>query len=163
MSLVCIYSAVSFADAAVREADLSFHFACPNRSLSIVEANIERFLRREGFKVFNKGRIQKEHSIYLFDLEIFGLDERHRILTFHSLPPVEGQYTVRLNTPPPTIRATKLEDDLLKFVAETLRCDVREVSRGMNGAGAAAFHNHQVERIEDYFRQAERLRGERRL
>jgi hypothetical protein len=67
---------------------------------------------------------------------------------------------VGLDTPPPTKRASQLEDALLKFASDTLGCEVRQVSRGENGADARSFHDQLISNAENLFREAEQL-GER--
>jgi hypothetical protein len=79
------------------------------------------------------------------------------------VPPAQGRYLVGLTTPPPTKRAPQLEDALLEFASKTLGCEVRQVIRGENAADAAEFYNDEIMRVENLFRQAEQLRGERRL
>jgi hypothetical protein len=143
--------------------DLAFQFICKGRSQSALEDDFEEFLRREDFKVLNQGRIQREHEIFLLDTKIIGLDGKRRVIDIMALPHTEGRYAVTLRTPPPTQRAAQLEEALLNFVSGKLGCEVRQITRGENGADTRAYYDEHVRNIENLFRQAEQLRGERRL
>jgi hypothetical protein len=143
--------------------DLAFHFVCKGKEHLALEDDIGVFLRRQGFKVLNQGRIQHEHGFDLTDLKIIGLDDKRRMVRIIAVPFSEGRYSVGLNTPPPTRHDPQLEDALLAFASKTLGCHVRQVTRGENAADAREFYNAEVKRTENLFQQAERLRGERRL
>jgi len=143
--------------------DLAFNFVCKDKDRSALEGEIERFLRHEGFKVLNQGRIQREHGIFLLETHIIGLDDKRRMVDLTSSPHTEDRYSLGLNTPPPTQRAPQFEEALLKFVSNKLGCEVRHMTRGDNGADASEFHNSEVKRVENLFREAEELHGERRL
>jgi hypothetical protein len=163
VSLVLALARGALADSTVIRADLAFHFVCKDKGRSLLEDDIENFLRREGFKVLNQGRVQREHGVYLTDLKIIGLDDKRRMINITAVPLADGRYSVGLNTPPPTMHASQLEDALLAFASKTLGCEVRQVSRGDNAADATEFYNDQMKRTENLFRQEEQLRGERRL
>lgn len=69
--------------------DLAFHIVCGVRDLSALENDIEKFLTREGFRVLNHGRLQREHNLGLLETYIVGLDDRQRIVNFMTLPPTK--------------------------------------------------------------------------
>jgi hypothetical protein len=143
--------------------DLAFNFICKDRLRASLENNIETFLKLEGFKVLNRARIQREHNIFVFDLDIVGVDEKKRMIAITSLPPEKNWYTVRFRTPPPTRRAPDIEDALLKFVSDDLRCETHHVSRGENGADAVEFYDRELKAVENMFREADQLEGKRHL
>ncbi len=143
--------------------DLAFNFVCKDKDRSTLEDEIERFLRREGFKVLNQGPIQREHGVFLLDTHIIGLDDAHRMVDVTAFPRTEGRYSVGLDSPPPTQRAPQLEESLVNFVSKKLACEVSQITRGENSADASEFYNSQVKRVENLFREAEELTGGRRL
>lgn len=143
--------------------DLAFHFVCGQRDRSALENDIEKFLTREGFRVLNHGRLQREHNVRLLETNIVGLDDRQRIVNFTTLPPTKGKYTVGLLSRPPTQHSPLLEEALLVFAKEKLKCAVEQISRNENGPEPLDFFNREVKRIEGYFRQAEELQGSKRL
>lgn len=166
--VLCLGAAVANAregrtDSNVIHADLAFHFVWKEKDRSTVEDDIDNFLRRQGFKVLNQGRIQRTHGFFLTELKIIGLDDGRRLIDVTAMPSAQGRYAVRLTTPPPTERAPQLEEALLEFASKILGCEVRQIIRGENAADAAEFYNNENERVENLFRQAERLQGERRL
>jgi hypothetical protein len=166
--VLCLGAAVALtpegrADSNVIHADLAFHFVCKEKDRSTLEDDMDNFLRQQGFKVLNQGRVQREHGFFLTELKIIGLDDGQRLIDVTAVPLAQGRYSVGLTTPPPTKRAPQLEDALSEFASKTLGCEVRQVIRGENAADAAEFYNDQIKRVENLFRQAEQLRGERRL
>src|SRR5258705_1769543 len=152
-----------FAESNVIRADLSFHFVCKGKDRTTLEDDIDNFLRQQGFRVLNEGRVQREHGLFLTELKIIGLDDKRRLIKVTDVPSGQGRYSVGLNTPPPTNRAPQLEDALLEFASKTLGCEVRQVTRGENAADAAAFYQYEIKRVQNLFGQAEQLRGEWRL
>jgi hypothetical protein len=56
-----------------------------------------------------------------------------------------------------------LEDEFKAFVPKTLGCELHELTRGENGADAAGFYDQKIGRVENLFREAEELQGQRRL
>jgi hypothetical protein len=151
------------ADPLTLKADLAFNLICRGKDRSMLEDELEGFLKNNGFKVLNLARIQHEHQIFLLDTRIISLDENRRRVDLHSVPLTENTYSLGLKTPPPTQRVPQLENAVLKFVSDTLGCEVRDIERGQNDADALPFYEMQVKRIEDLFLQAGRLRGDRRL
>src|SRR5438477_8945848 len=98
------------ADRRTLHPDLAFNFVCKGKDRSTLEDEIERFLRHEGFKVLNQGRIQREHGVFLLDTHIIGLDDAHRMIDVTAFPRTEDRYSLGLNTPPPTQRTPQFED-----------------------------------------------------
>jgi len=122
------------------------------------------FLRKNGFKALNQARVNREHNLPdFFGVLIFGLDDMRRIIRFHALPTREGRYAASLKSPPPTKHSAMLEDALLQFVTTQVGCEVYQVSRNDNGADAIDSYEYHFKVMEDIFRDAERLRGQRRL
>jgi hypothetical protein len=113
--------------------------------------------------VLNPARIQREHGVLSLEVHMIGLDDRRRTVDLMSIPPVENRYAVRFRTPPPTQRASDVEDALLQFVSHKLGCELRQVTHGHNGAGAADLYEDEVRGIEREFREAEELEGKRGL
>jgi hypothetical protein len=144
--------------------DLAFRFDCAERDRSVLENDIEKFLRNEGFRVLNRGRIQRKHNVFLSEIDIVGLDDKRRIVDVNKfITEKTSTYSVSLLSPPPTQRSPQFEEALLVFVKEKLMCNVRQVSRNQNGPEAIDFFNNEVKRIEGLFRQAEDLKGQRRI
>jgi hypothetical protein len=143
--------------------DLAFHFTCSELNRDAVEDRLGEFLRGKKFRVLNLGRLQRQHGVYLNDLRISGIDDQRRIFDADSFRTSPGRYAVSLVSAPPTTRAPELENALLTFVSEDLKCNVRQVSRNENPADAAAFHAREIARIENLFRQADEISGGRRL
>ena len=150
----------------VLSSDLGFIMDCKDRDPSTLEGPIEEFLRRERFDVLNRASLQRRHNWFsTLDVEIIGLDKARRMIHFRSLPApknvgrLQGRYSVELRTPPPTKRAPEVEDVLLKFVADQLRCGVRQVTRQENGADVADLYENEIRRAETWFREADRLNG----
>jgi hypothetical protein len=146
---------------AVFSSDLGVQFTCKNQVRSVLENEIEKFLRDEGFRVLNQGRLQRAQGVFLVD-KIIGLDEKGRIIEFIALPrpgprPLpEGSYAALLRTPPPTQRASRLEEDIEHFLLSAkLDCKVGQITRGSNGADAntKAFYDEMVSRVESLFRE----------
>jgi hypothetical protein len=155
-------ASVSMRAAPLFSPDLTFHFVCKDKIRSALEDDIEAFLKLEGFKVLNKGRVQREHSVFLLDTDIIALDEKRRLIDVIAGPQAVT-YAVRLLTPPPTQRASRLEDALLKFASDKLGCEVLQVARGENGHDARQYYDRKIRDTENLFREAEQLKGERRL
>lgn len=143
---------------ASQQADLGFDMDCGAADVLAVEDAVESFLDRQGFRVFNRVRAQRDHGVRpLHKLWIEGLDEqRRRILVLSSSFTPTG-YEVFLYTPPPTRRATDLETALLAFASDRLTCTTSQVQRGENGEDARSVHDSSVERLQGWFRQLEEL------
>ena len=129
---------------------------CKDRDSLTLEGPIEGFLRREGFRVLNRASIQRSYGRPSgIDVDIFGLDKKRRLVKFRSLPApkdvvrLQGYYSVEFRTPPPTQRASEIEDALLKFVSDELRCEIRQVNRDENGADAADLYEDEVRAAEN--------------
>jgi hypothetical protein len=56
-----------------------------------------------------------------------------------------------------------LEEKFKMVVPETLGCELHEMSRGDNGADAAELYDQKIGRVENLFREAEKLQGQQRL
>jgi hypothetical protein len=144
--------------------DLAFNFICSDRGRDSLDDKLERWLRQSQFNVLNLAQVRREHGVPSFqETDIIGLDQRRRRITVTSFPPIQGRYSLALYTPPPTQRQLELEHSAVQFVSDTLNCEVSNITRGENGAEAAAFYDMIIKQMEQLFMQAERLRGERRL
>jgi hypothetical protein len=146
----------------VIHADLDFHFVCEEKDRSTIEHETDNFLREQGFREINLGRLQREHRFFSTELKIAGIDDRRRIIDVTAVPSGHRRYSISL-TPPPTKHARQLEDALMAFASSTIGCDLRQVARGENAVDAAEFYNLKIKRVENLFREEEMLRGERRL
>jgi hypothetical protein len=151
------------ADDNVLSADLAFHFLCDGVPPLEVERKVERFLADEKFNVLNRAKIQREKGDSILNVDIVALDDKHRIITIFALPRTDKRYAVTLNTRPPTQRSSKLEDALINFASNNIKCEIRQISKNENEIGAQAFHDEEVARIERLLEQAERIQGKQRL
>jgi hypothetical protein len=122
---------------------------------------MEAFLKDEGFRVLNLGRIQRAREVNLQSTAIYGLDNDRRIVVILGfLIPFAGKdvlYTVSLTSPPPTQRSPQLEEAILTLVSEKLGCVARQVVRSENGPDATEFYNREVTRIDGLFREGAAL------
>jgi hypothetical protein len=163
LAILCPTSAGRAAPVRILSSDLAFQFVCKDESRLALEDAFDGFLRHEGFKVLNLARIQREHGVLSLDVHMIGLDDKRRTVDLMSVPPAENRYAVRFRTPPPTQRASDIEDALLQVVSNKLGCELRQVTRSQNGADAADLYENEVRGIERAFREAEELEGKRHL
>lgn len=127
--------------------DLAFNFRCHGAHDPASETAIEKFLASRGFTVFNEERVRRQYNLALYPLAIDGYNARHWMLYFRGINEKAGDkpdphatiYSVGIYSPPPTRHDTRLEAAAQNFVAETLKCDVVNVSHGDNAAERAAF------------------------
>lgn len=146
----------------VLRADLVVHFGCAAIASADLENAIELTLRRLGFEVLNVGRLRREHGVPS-NLSIVALDKEQRTIEVLDLSPQQkGDYVLRLNTVPPTKRATALENRLENFVAREMACEVRRITRSENSVSAKPLHKSEVARIKQLFHEAETLQGKQR-
>jgi hypothetical protein len=145
----------------VLSSDLAVNFVCPNKSRDELEVGMDDFLKVQGFRVLNLGRIQRDHEVNLQITKVIGLDSDRKIIEFSGfllgVPRIKVVYAVILRSPPPTRRSPQLEQALLTFVSKGLGCEPTEVSRGENGQDAKEFYDHEISRIENLFREGEAL------
>ena len=87
------------ADSYAVRADLAFQFACEDKDRLVLEDDIVGFLRDEHFKILNLGRIQREHNVFVLDVEILAIDDLRRIVDITSYPLIKNTYTLTLATP----------------------------------------------------------------
>jgi len=165
LAIVCPMSGARAGSVGGDQADLAFILACKDVSRSALEDAFEAFLKHEGFKVLNLAGVQRKGGVYLFDVYLIGLDDKHRSVNVISLqpihqvgPPDERHYSVGFRTPPPTQRASDFENALLMFVSKNLGCEARHVERHINGADVADSYEDDVRRMENLFREAEELK-----
>ena len=142
----------------VLSSDLTLQFDCSHRQRDDLEFATEEFLTKHKFKVLNQGRTTRQHGTTPFYIRILGLDNQERIVSLVALQG-EARLALTLNTPPPTQRASALEQAIEHFVTHSLGCEIRQVSRGENPAGAKVLHSNEVARIRELFRQEEILKG----
>jgi hypothetical protein len=72
------------------------------------------------------------------DVFIDGIDHQRRMIRFMEEPFHPGTYALTLTTPPPTHRATQLEEAVLAFASDKLKCPVRDLTRHENGPQTSA-------------------------
>ena len=137
--------------------DSSFLFDCEGKDRNLLEINIEGFLLSKGFKVLNLGKIQREHKVHILETDIIGLDQNRGIIEFVSLPSSKGTYSFGFTSPPPTRRSFDIEESLLDFTKNKLKCEVRQRSGSMNGMETKRFYDAEVKRMEGLFREAKEL------
>jgi hypothetical protein len=141
----------------VLSSDLAFNFVCKAEARATLEDETEGFLRRAGFKVLNLARLRREHGITTLPVDIIALDGQKRMIAIILAPLPIDEYSASLRTPPPTHRDRALEQTLLRFVANELKCEVRQLSRSDNGANVADLYEEELRGIENVFREAEEL------
>jgi hypothetical protein len=110
------------------------------------ELAIETFLRRNGFVAFDEERARRERERQFFPLEIDGFNPQRRMLDAIGLkePPSRGHrvnYKLTLTSPPPTAHDAVLERAAVKFVRDTLRCQVSSVKVYDNGRDSLGLFN----------------------
>jgi hypothetical protein len=138
-------------------ADLAFNFVCKETPRDDVERQTELFLKARNFKVLNLARIQHEHSFHLFDTNIAALDQDRRIVDMKSVPGSDQTYSFYLYSRPPTNHSASLEDSILDFVSDTLKCNTRQIERHENEKERQEFYESQVRRVEGLFEEADRI------
>jgi hypothetical protein len=137
-------------------ADLAFHFDCKGELTVSHEEAIERFLKEKGFTVMNVVRARRERKMEPMPQHIFidGIDSERRRIRVAANWGTFGSYNVGFYTPPPTKRAKSLENAILTFVADELKCQARQISRNENGPEKREVYDRSFRRIES------RIRGE---
>ena len=144
-------------------ADLSFHFECKEGLRSDVEKQIEFFLRGHGFKVLNQAGIQRQHNVYIFDTDMVALDGDQRMVEVTSVPGADRRYSFGLYSQPPTNHSASLEQEILNFVSENLKCETRQTARKENGEEQKEFYESELRRVQSLFEQADRINGGRHI
>lgn len=147
----------------VLASDLSVQFVCKQQPVERLEREIESFLRVEGFRVLNQGKVQREHGVYLSELRILGLDDPKRLIEFSSLPHISGRYSLRVNTQPPTVRSAVFESSIETFLSGALGCEIRQASRDVNAANSGDLFESELERVKNLFREAKMLQKRRNI
>lgn len=110
------------------------------------ERAIENFLRRNGFVAFDEERARREREREFFPLEIDGFSQQRRTLNAIGLkePASRGRrvkYKLTLTSPPPTAHDAELERAAVRFVRDTLRCQVSSVKTYDNGRDSLGMFN----------------------
>jgi hypothetical protein len=143
--------------------DIAFHFVCKEAPRGDIERRMEAFLRRSGFKVLNVADVQRQHDAYISDTNIVALDGDRRITEIRSVPGADRRYSLNLYSQPPTNHFSSLEEDILHFVSEDLKCETRQIARKENGEEQRGFYESQVRRVQGLFEEADRINGGRRI
>ena len=144
-------------------ADISIQFVCRNVDGQKLEVEIGDFLMQNGFEVLNQGLLQRKNGVYLQALRVIGIHEDNSLIEFMSLPHADGRYVVRLNTRPPTRRASSIEDAIENFTASIPNCQIRQISRGENSIDAIGLFEQELARVKGLLRQADELNGRQRI
>lgn len=129
--------------------DYAFNFRCKGAAYPASEAAIETFLTSHGFTAFDEERVRRQYRLTMYPLAIDGVDKRRRMLDFRGINekttdepvPKATVYSVGLYSPPPTRHDAVLEQAMLAFVQNGLKCEVSQVSRYTNGAEVLSFFN----------------------
>jgi hypothetical protein len=134
--------------------DLAFYARCESLPATEIERAGERFLIDRGFRVLNVAKVQHAHNIdTLFAVDLLALDDKSRIVSIESSVTAEKsntndeRFAVTLRTRPPTRRSEELESALLGMFSITLSCEIRQITRGFNGADVAGLHDREREKI----------------
>ena len=135
--------------------DLSFDFECKSEEFKSLSASIERFLLAEKFKVMDVIRFRHEQGLapMQFDVFIDATDTNRRMIRFISLS--KGVYSADLLTPPPTQRSNNLEDALVYFVSNILKCRVGKIVRNENGQERRKFYDQLFDHLQKRLRLQE--------
>jgi hypothetical protein len=138
--------------------DLSLHLRCDHSDNAHIEEKIENFLGSSGFDVLNKGKIQKQHGVYLLQTDITSIDKINQIVEVRQFLRSSRLYSLSLLTPPPTSRNTELEKKIVQFVESELNCTIYQQRRGVNAITAKSLFERTVSAILSQFKQARELR-----
>jgi len=135
-------------------ADLAFSFDCKGKTPSAQA--IQQFMTDKGFKVLDKVAAGKKLTpdFSWMKMDIVGLDQAHRQITFKAFADQPDDYHVSLYSEPPTQRSKDLEDALEGFTQKTLACKNHKVTHVDNPAGAKDLYDHSVGVTEAWFQQA---------
>jgi hypothetical protein len=87
-------------------------------------------------------------------LYIDGVDAQERMVNFAASPVTSASYSVSVYTRPPTHRADDLEKSIVAFVADTLKCGVRQVARNENGPERRTYYDEYFKKVETRVREA---------
>jgi hypothetical protein len=151
------------ADVRVLKYDLNFHFVCTKLDDTKIEYPMENFLRRLKFKVLNQARLQHAYGVFLDNVHIIAVDAKHRIVELRSVELTQNRYEISLTSPPPTERASAIEQQLLAYVADELGCEARQILYRENGADVQDLYQKELSRVENLFREADQLEGKQNL
>ena len=143
--------------------DLSFHFVCREERRDETERRIEVYLAAKEFKVLNQADIQHRYDIHLFDTNMVALDRNQRMVEIRSVPGAHARYSFYLYSRPPTNHLVSLENDILRFISENLRCENRQIARNENALEAREFYDSEIQTLESLFDEADRFNGMPRI
>ncbi|HTT99853.1 MAG TPA: hypothetical protein VMF58_17520 [Rhizomicrobium sp.] len=139
--------------------DLALNFEC--KSLPS-EAAVEDFLLKRNFEVANLERVRRQFQRSFFPMDIEAIDKRSWAITFRGLDipavptrPEHVYYTVDINSPPPTKHDDTLEEDVKRFVSDSLSCKITSTNRDGNAVGASDFFWRIIEMQKSRMREAE--------
>ena len=135
-------------------ADLAFSFDCKGKTPSAQA--IQQFMTDKGFKVLDKVAAGKKLTpdFSWMKMDIVGLDQAHRQITFKAFADQPDDYHVSLYSEPPTQRSKDMEDALLGFTQKTLSCKTHKVQHVENPAGAKDLYDKSVTMTEGWFQEA---------
>ena len=124
-------------------ADLAFWFDCGEGTDPPSSQAIERFLRDNSFAVVDVVRFRREQNLPPMSQTLFidGIDTQQRMINFVGSPNKKGSYSADLYTPPPTRRSADLEEAILTFVSNQLKCNVRQISRKVNSSERREYYD----------------------
>jgi hypothetical protein len=121
---------------AVLAPDLAVDFGC---AANPKPKTVEAFLSAHGFSSVDEEETRRKQGKTFFPLQIDAYDRRRVMIEVIGLrkPKSYGSgvdYRLTITSPPPTRHDNVLEDDAVKLVRDTLRCQLHMVSRFENGA-----------------------------
>lgn len=124
--------------------DLAINFSCATPPS---ESAIEDFLKQHRFVVANYERVRRSLGLGFYPLEIDSLDARNWEIHFIGLRAPPGEkilFSAGAYSPPPTQYDRRLEDAVVAFVSQTLKCAVTSTDRGDNGPEARGLFDQML-------------------
>jgi len=100
------------------------------------DLKVDLFLKNNGFEVQDVGELRRELGMPgSYPQFISAVDGQRRMITISG---EDGtlNHEVTLYSEPPTVRSTKLENDILAFAVNNLKCTVGYVHRDKNAESA---------------------------
>lgn len=135
-------------------ADLAYTFDCKGSRPSTLA--IEQFMKTQGFQTLDKVAAGKKLTpdFSWMKLDIVGMDQAHRQITFKTFADQPDDYHVSLYSEPPTQHYKDLENALVAFTGKTLGCKNGKLVHVNNPAGAKDLYDKSVSMTDGWFKEA---------
>jgi hypothetical protein len=110
-------------------------------------ALVEKFLGSHGFSSVDAERVRRQYGRGFYPLEMEAYDARRRMVTVQGIAfeskggVTRVDYSVSLDSPPPTHHDTKLETAILEFVGGSMKCRITSHGRSENAGDTAGFYD----------------------